>query len=501
MSKALPISLRIASKTRCFETSGDSSYYYSSQLLSNLAYLKIASTLGQQFAWPSKQDPSMPQVKQGSVFLAKAKTNFKTSHLKPHLNLNVTPGKMWLSANVKLVEKLTNSQQFFHSKTMGLLAKTLGGCGRFSSLYLFNGNLRKPSLKVPDRLLRGMSHRLGLSCSLKSSVLQERLSTKACLENQGFDETKASAKSRFSAIHLLSTHLNFFKSFNPAGMSHFWYRNQPQQQQNLDFSSAKHWGKPEPKQGEKQEKLSTLFLKEKRLEKKLPSLTFLSPLGTIFSSNNRWDIPQSNRSWKSKQLSKVDQLFPLAATRWTTGKVSKNLCERPRVPQRLRQVEKVSAKQGEKVWLSSKWAKPVFKTPTGLPFYLGCLGLISHCQVLKSSLAITPISSGSLQSNLLLANYDQVLQTISSSNLGLVSASPKLYISRNHKHLTHYLFFDLPAGPHCRRKAGDFSKTQLSSKKKQNKTVAKTVFISAQFQKQQKLQKKAKPIYASVRWV
>lgn len=133
MSNTNTISVRIASKTRNFETCGDSSYYYSSQLISNLALLKAVSRLGQQLSWPSKNKSlaGAAQTKgnlgtQGSVFLAKANQSSLLSRVGPLINLKALPGKEWLSANLKLLSKLENSRQFFNSKAIGLLPARIG---------------------------------------------------------------------------------------------------------------------------------------------------------------------------------------------------------------------------------------------------------------------------------------------------------------------------------------------------------------------------------------
>ena len=135
MSSTSPISLRIASKTCYFKSSGDSSYYYSNQLITNLALLKTIAKLGPQLGWPIGPDKKTT-TKIPSATLAKANRDFVGSRIKHIIDMKSGPGRIWIASNKKLVEKLSTSQQFFNSKAIGLLAKTLGRSNRFKCFNL-----------------------------------------------------------------------------------------------------------------------------------------------------------------------------------------------------------------------------------------------------------------------------------------------------------------------------------------------------------------------------
>ena len=165
MSKVSPISIRIASGTRHFETTGDSSYFYSSNLVTNLSFLKAIKKLGQQLGWPVKGADKYKQPKQDNDdFLAKANKSIiglRIEHLV--MNFQSTPCKQWVSANKKMIDKLTTCQEFFYSKAIGFLAKSLG--------YVANLN---PEIS---------GHDVGLNCE-GGQVALNRTSIKA--PNSGF---------------------------------------------------------------------------------------------------------------------------------------------------------------------------------------------------------------------------------------------------------------------------------------------------------------------------
>jgi hypothetical protein len=589
MSNTSPISLRIASKTRCFETSGDSSYYYSNQLISNLAFLKIASSLGQQFSWPSKPPTPTPPLKQGSLFLAKANLKHSNLRLEPLINLKATPGKEWISANFKLVEKLTKSQQFFHCKALGLLAKTLGRCGRFNSLYQFNGVLQKlpfytdkessvfsmvaQPLEYNQNKLKSsfaskdqksfFSH-FYASCLNPAFPLcfaantfglagQKALTTPTFAVLAAKAKTKTPWNSSLDQQQFFKTVESFKEKTETASFALWPFALWPfgclllakQQKQRLKSLQSNKQSNP------------LVGMWSKKLEKNtLPSLNFLLPLSKFnFAAKKKSSFAfalkakpsvaffksaayNKHASYQSKfpPLSKAADPFSLffsatarrksllpsfsalqavkarqktAAGENLNQKVSTLFIDKARGP--FGNKEGLKTKQPHtsvsSFWLLKELAStkaagikaktslvPAFKTPTGLPFYLGCLGLISHCQVLKSSLAVTPLLSGSMKSNLLLADHSQVIKTTSSSGLGVVSASPQLFIARNHKHCTQYLFFRIPLkfAP-CRRQ---------SEKKFKKKPLANTVYLTGKLQGlQQKHFKRAKPFYASARWL
>nr|AOC61526.1 putative LAGLIDADG homing endonuclease [Rhexinema sarcinoideum] len=526
MSNTSPISLRIASKTRCFETSGDSSYYYSNQLLSNLAFLKIASILGQQLSWPSTPPALTPSFKQGSTFLAKASLKHSNLRLEPHINLKATPGNEWLSANFKLVEKLTKSQQFFHCKALGLLAKTLGRCGRFNSVYQYNGALQK----LPFYTYKGSSV---FSINAQSSEIKVK-----CKLQSGF--TSKDQKSFFS-------HFASF-AWGPLGLVPFGCPQtlQSNKQSNpvalaLSQNKAKVWSKKLEKNNPPSLNFLLPLSKFDFAAKKKSSFTFnakAKPRVALFKgaavrkSQGTYQSKQkflslSSDKAKAKAVSDFSLFFSATARRKSllpsfSVLQAKKACQNfanwsqprsstfgfllaSRFPQRGKD-------QRSPYWFypfgcfKSLQSKPplktktkcisAFKTSTGLPFYLGSLGLISHCQVLKSSLAVVPIVSGSLKSNLLLADHSQVIKTTSSSGLGAVSASPQLFIARNHKHCTQYLFFKIPF-----QFASCFASKQRYKKFKK-KILANTVYLTGKLQGlRQKLPKRAKPFYASARWL
>ena len=141
MSKASPISVRIASRTRCFETAGDSSYYYSSQLLTNISFLKSLSQLGQQLGWVTKSNEAQSLQKQANSDLSRINLDLKSLPKKSveySISLKGGPGKKWTSANNCLVKRLSTSQQFFNSKAIGFLSKSMVGLQSFNSHYLFS---------------------------------------------------------------------------------------------------------------------------------------------------------------------------------------------------------------------------------------------------------------------------------------------------------------------------------------------------------------------------
>nr|AOC61565.1 hypothetical protein [Gloeotilopsis planctonica] len=491
MSNISSQSLRIASKTRCFETSGDSSYYYSNQLLSNLAFLKIASTLGQQISWPSKPPLSAPPTKQGSSFLAKANSKNTSSRLEPQINLNGTPGKEWLSANEKLVDKLRQSQQFFHSKAFGLLAKTLGRCGRFDSLYSYNGILQKSQIYaykktklfptfVNQNKFKTKDHQSFFSNFYISSLNPTfPLVSLSWLKRSFFGKENS-----FDNLQSLST------SFNPKGSS---VANQVQAVKEFP-----------------QEKTETLLYSSLKLpeKNKFPNLNLILPLAKpAFLTKKKSSFTLSIANQPSKVATRRDEatakellgpaLKVFAVQKKSILKQGKNKSKQPYEKGKIFSSSNsvnlnplsLSATVHRKTLLPSISKrlenKAAFITPFGLPFYLGCLGLISHCQVLKSSLAITPVSC--VQSNISLANNFPVIKTTSSSGIGLVSASPRLYILRNHKSLLHYFFFRIPF--------------KFAEKKSKKKAFTQTVYLTAKLQGMQKLHKRAKPFYASVRWL
>jgi hypothetical protein len=350
MSSISPISVRIASKTRFFETTGGSSYYYSSQLLNNMALLKAVTKLGQQLGWPSKvMDNQKPKAKQGSAFLAKASQSAANSRMEPLINLKATPGKEWISANSKLVEKLTTSQQFFNSKAIGFLAKGLGRSGKFDSAFFFTVKQSSPI---------------------------------------GSDKTKNLLKED-----------SWFTSFNYLA-------------QLAKYCNSKYYKQP---------------------------LNRYTPRG-----------PQT--SYKAAKQSSPEGSHKTSITN-----------------------------------LLRKESKQAFKTPVGLSFYLTALGLVGHSQILRTSLVIAPIISGSLQSNLLLADHREIIKTASSNGIGLISTSPKCYISRSSKDTVLNFFFKIPA--------------KLAEKRANNRPQYQQVYILADLQGLRKSQKRLKPAYASVRWL
>jgi hypothetical protein len=600
MSNTSPISLRIASKTRCFETSGDSSYYYSNQLISNLAFLKIASSLGQQFSWPSKPPTPTPPLKQGSLFLAKANLKHSNLRLEPLINLKATPGKEWISANFKLVEKLTKSQQFFHCKALGLLAKTLGRCGRFNSLYQYNGVLQKlPFYTYKESSVFSMVaqpleyNQNKLKSSKRASKDQKNFFSyfyASCLNPAfplcfsanffGLASQKDLATPTFAAEttkvkETPNSSLNqqqFFKTVDtfkektetasfglwPFGLWPFGCLLPLRKQRSKSLQNNKQ---------------SSFLVRSwsKKLEKNTsPSLSFLLPLSKFnfaskkkssfaFNAKSKLGVAffkgaayrkQASYQSKQKSLSKAADpfsfFFSATARRksllpsFSALQSAVKARQKNAAGENLNQTastlytdkvrgwllrynsnkENLKTKQAQNLlssfWLLKKLAStkaagvkaktsvvPAFKTPTGLPFYLGCLGLISHCQVLKSSLAVAPLLSGSMKSNLLLADHSQVLKTTSSSGLGVVSASPQLFIARNHKHCTQYLFFRIPLklAP-CPRPFGLCFANRQSEKSFKKKTLANTVYLTGKLQGlQQKHSKRAKPFYASARWL
>nr|YP_025754.1 hypothetical protein PsakpMp05 [Tupiella akineta]AAQ18714.1 hypothetical protein [Tupiella akineta] len=360
MSSISPINVRIASKTRFFETTGDSSYYYSSQLISNMALLKAVTKLGQQLGWPSKALENAPKTKQGSAFLAKASQPVVNSRMEPLINLKATPAREWISANLKLVDKLTTSQQFFNSKAIGFLAKGLGQSGKFDSIL-----------------------------QQKHSI--DSVKTKQLLKKD-----------------------SWFTSFNYLA-------------QLAKYCKSKHYKQP---------------------------------------------------------LSRYSTSYKAASGR---------LGGKP--PSISRKVFNTSLPKISITNLLRKESRQAFKTPTGLSFYLTALGLIGHSQVLKTSLVIAPIISGSLRSNLLLADHKEIVKTASSNGIGLVSTSPKCYISRSTKETFLNFFSKIPAKL-AEKKINKRLAFALSRKEKEYQQV----YILADIQGLQKPQKRLKPTYASVRW-
>ena len=112
MSNASPINLRISARTRFFDTTGHSSYYYSSLLVSNLALFKAVGQLGQVLGWPSS---SSTKIKRGSSFLEKAKLLVQSKRDK-EINLAAGPLKTQFYADQKFGQLLT--KRFWNSKAL-----------------------------------------------------------------------------------------------------------------------------------------------------------------------------------------------------------------------------------------------------------------------------------------------------------------------------------------------------------------------------------------------
>lgn len=345
MSNISPIGIRIASQTRYFETTGDSSYYYSSQLVTNLSFLKAIKKLGQQLGWPTKIiDRGPPKKQNNATFLAKAKQSVLGSRTGHFANLKSTPCKEWVSANHKVIEKLATSRQFFDSKAIGFLAKSLGyvadwrsGCNVAHDSNLVNGASVKTE---PINLEKGPAFK-----SRGEQAYKKNLGS--CFASNGDPFTS------FAELAQLARYSN----------SKFFMHS------------------PE------------------------------APLGQIRSGtfSKKANRPAGKRNQEQSSLG--------------------GLFQRGQGRLRYRRID----------------SKQAFKTPASLSFYLTTLGLIGHCQVLRSSLAITPIIKGSLQSNLLLANHSGIIKLASSGGLGLVATAPKCYISRSYKETVLNLFFKIPA--------------------------------------------------------
>jgi len=412
MSNTSPISVRIASGTRHPETSGSSNYFYSSQLVANLALQKAVSLLGQQISWASMVSDKKPIVKQGSQFLAKSTQSIKGSRMESLISLKSTPGKLWLSANGRLIEKLSTSRQFFSSKAIGLLAKGLGRSRRFVTDYQL------------DRLTKATQTKSHGHLPLKqqSSFLAE-------WRPKGY--------------------------YSPKGATRF--AQQDSQARGDEFG-----------------RLPTRGANERTWPVDWPN----SSLVTIKTLNELFPIDQSNLPPKS-----------LAADFWLT---SFNYFQYLGPDRSSRFGYGKTRSRGSLAFTSDllrKDAKQAFKTASGLPFYLTALGLIGHGQVLRSSLAIENRNlSRSLQSSRLSVpkSTNRSMRVSATGGTGLVSTSPRCFISHGHKSVMLNLFLRIPAKLPDRQAANPMHQ----------------VFISADLQGplNSPLQKRKKRSYASVRW-
>jgi hypothetical protein len=386
MSSISPISIRLASKTRYFESSGDSAYYYSNQLISNLALLKTITKLGQQLSWPIAADKRKTKR---SVALPKINLSVAGSRVPYLINMKSAPAREWFSANKELVGRLSTSQQFFNSKAIGLLAKTLARSNKFNASNLPH------FLYLPQKKAE-------------------------CSEQETPQSSKpATADSWFTC----------FQSLSKLG---------------LKYSDSKHKGY------------------------------------TLYPAKARLSQQQAPRYAFNKQYSKAP----------TFSKGGANIKESILNPKK------------SIIFKRRKDSKQAFKTPDGLPFYLTALGLVGHCQIIRSSLAIAPIISGSFQSNLLLANHAKVIKISSSNGLDLVSAKPKCYIGRNNKNTVLNLFFKIPAQLTEAAKLVKKGKNFPRNTRQQNHKIVQhnQVFILADLKGISKQSMRVKAANISIRW-
>lgn len=99
MSRIPPIALRIACNTRHYDCSGISSYYYSNQLLANLALIQNVKTLGQQLVFPM--------------------TDHKPNDSQLAILPSLFPVNTLLNSRISWQLKLKNHKPFFNSKSIG----------------------------------------------------------------------------------------------------------------------------------------------------------------------------------------------------------------------------------------------------------------------------------------------------------------------------------------------------------------------------------------------
>lgn len=391
-----PISLRIAAKTRNFETCGESSYYYSSQLIDNLALLLAVDKLGQQLGWPSKQKTKNMEKDTtfGSVLLSKAGKSKalintgKGDASSPVIDLKSTPGKQWALANTKLVQKLGSSQIFFSSKALSTGLGSAFDCWNLGGFFISNQNL---------------------------------------LETTLFHHKKNGSSRENRPRWVLGKQKKAEKIRNPI--------------------VVRTPGPIKPTIIESDSQLSDSFAK-------------------VF--------PQSKASFEEDKLSftSFDYVAQLAKfgrkTTLTLHQDSKTI---------------------NRIHVDNK------SELINLPFYLTCLRLIGHPQVLRSSLALAPIIISSNNSNLIRDTFGIIKSSSPWSGLGLTSNRPKCYISRSHKETALNIFLKMP---------------DLQLEKRENSVSYSQVYLSAEtFGTRSYSHKKQKPSgplnklanYVSVRWL
>lgn len=391
-----PISLRIAAKTRNFETCGESSYYYSSQLIDNLALLLAVDKLGQQLGWPSKQKTKNMEKDTtfGSVLLSKAGKSKalintgKGDASSPVIDLKSTPGKQWALANTKLVQKLGSSQIFFSSKALSTGLGSAFDCWNLGGFFISNQNLLETTLfhhnlngsslfgKQAEKIRNPIVVRTPVGTTIKPTIIESDSQLSDNFAN--VKQSKVKEKAPFEEDKLSFTSFDYVAQLAKFGRK--------------------------------------------------TTLTLHQDSKTI----NRTNLHVDN-NYKSELIN--------------------------------------------------------------LPFYLTCLRLIGHPQVLRSSLALAPIIISSNNSNLIRDTFGIIKSSSPWSGLGLTSNRPKCYISRSHKETALNIFLKMP---------------DLQLEKRENSVSYSQVYLSAEtFGTRSYSHKKQKPSgplnklanYVSVRWL